>query len=992
MSVPNIPHTRGSLRENLPEKRQEKLSKKDRELRNLISNAFLDKEDSGITSNDKKVLNWMAMALKISDLKGIHAVGSRVSKKLYNTLSRNKQCQKDERRIFVSEAFKKKTGIGALSVVSIDRRKFSDAEQINKVFLRIKFKNKTEYFELAETDFNKIFPEMEYKRLRDTASALGDSYWAHEWRQKEVQDTYNRLDKQIINQVHQLSLSSGNKKLAIVEIAGGKGNLAEKIFNTLEESPTYHLLEYNHSSCLSARQRLESFGDQAKVIEGNALTHDFHELATSPPDVIIASGALTTQVFNNPEECRCVLKKMIEILPVGGKLILTGLQTQHISLANIQKLYPFKVLQTQDQGGKEFLVLEKAPVRTDKPIVQKDGSLDLFCTVSQGKGRLRDVLQSLSPEERSKVKRLDLSCCPLNPDEAKALELLPNLQSLACAYVKGADDFLRQVPKSTLAKLHSLDLSYTDVTRETLSKALEAAAPLHELRIDLCEKISIGAQLDFLVDIANKAKKIDLTFLNNHYYREYASSAILRFRDEWPAEEISIPQTLFLQLESQAQEKLRQFASGRHIEIVIDQPYHSDDRADEQNSITQILDRLKAVLPKTQKKPMLGTSSLSADEKVLYEKLKKLNLGIPSDKLSALIHFIHENGKGLRKKALGMGEVLHLDKKEYPFGRSINVFPNQKIYVDLKSWRLPIIGRGASKTVRYSLEFPASPQDEETLVASCTLDYKAARTLSMMQEKLGRSEIPGIVPILEASSYTKRGIEKFHIIVPYYPLGSLDQFIKQTRFQGFEEKAAKRLLSGVCAFHKQGLVHRDIHMGNIFIAKDESASLGDFDLVAPISDALAAGQINLSIAPPELLQAKLAVERNVRLEGLKNAFGLSEKIDVWQMGILMASLYGIKIDFIDRISQLIKTEKFNSMTDEMKYKKTLGIIQKYPMNEPKEKDSLEHLVWEMMRPEPEKRISIQEAIDQFNQIAPHTKTLVTSGIIVLPSYAGIWRG
>jgi hypothetical protein len=46
----------------------------------------------------------------------------------------------------------------------------------------------------------------------------------------------------------------------------------------------------------------------------------------------------------------------------------------------------------------------------------------------------------------------------------------------------------------------------------------------------------------------------------------------------------------------------------------------------------------------------------------------------------------------------------------------------------------------------------------------------------------------------------------------------------------------------------------------------------------------------------------------------------------------------------------------------------------------------------MMRPEPEKRISIQEAIDQFNQIAPHTKTLVTSGIIVLPSYAGIWRG
>jgi len=89
-------------------------------------------------------------------------------------------------------------------------------------------------------------------------------------------------------------------------------------------------------------------------------------------------------------------------------------------------------------------------------------------------------------------------------------------------------------------------------------------------------------------------------------------------------------------------------------------------------------------------------------------------------------------------------------------------------------------------------------------------------------------------------------------------------------------RIAKDLVHGMNEMHEEGLVHRDLHMGNILFSSKGPFKIGDFGLTQAIGEERT-DVINTQIATPE--------DMNSRLFGPKNSITTSS--DVWSMGLLL---------------------------------------------------------------------------------------------------------
>lgn len=123
----------------------------------------------------------------------------------------------------------------------------------------------------------------------------------------------------------------------VVEICGGGGELALEIANSFPNQMNYYLMEYNEYSLQQAKARI--LNEMEKESKSNIIPiktdvtdeNDYfidmekqHPMPNNSIDLIIGSGALTTQVFENKKIASEVAKKCYELLKPGGKLILAG--------------------------------------------------------------------------------------------------------------------------------------------------------------------------------------------------------------------------------------------------------------------------------------------------------------------------------------------------------------------------------------------------------------------------------------------------------------------------------------------------------------------------------------------------------------------------------------------------------------------------------------------------------------------------------------------
>ena len=170
------------------------------------------------------------------------------------------------------------------------------------------------------------------------------------------------------------------------------------------------------------------------------------------------------------------------------------------------------------------------------------------------------------------------------------------------------------------------------------------------------------------------------------------------------------------------------------------------------------------------------------------------------------------------------------------------------------------IGAGIHKVVKKAFFYGPQPR----VVAECIADETAAKEIRMIEQLQG---CRGIVQYFGSVAHTDR---TYTIYLKYYKMGALvDAPSKGRHFSARQKLAiASDALAGLCAMHERGLVHRDLHAGNILIDKSSSgacsAALVDFDKTARPEEVSANSppQAPRRRNPPEvLIQDFFAIDR-----------------------------------------------------------------------------------------------------------------------------------
>lgn len=412
--------------------------------------------------------------------------------------------------------------------VSVEQQRFSEPflvclKKLQRVFLKVKYYDgENTFFELPNTSFSLCDSlaskthniEAGHKHARQLP--LAGKKWAGPWRSGENEAVYNKIEGAILQDLSERPFDR------VLEICAGPGKLAQKILEQTRQQgrrlDCYWHVELDENSQECAKQNLAEFESQVSFHRENILTADFDRIiGESKPSIIIGSGALTFQVMDSEEDCKVVLKKLI---PHADILYLTGRTPLFVSLSEIQKIYPFKVLKKYvPEAPCDFLVLQKDPSLTLPFTISREGTLDLFYFFETDSSLSLAELLDRHPDDLERVATLNLSCCPVKPEDCAALSKLPNLKTLRLAGVKNLNALLPHLPFEMLQRLEHLDLSASDVKEETVCKTLADHA-LTVLNVDNCHEIPLTTQVGMMLFLGQRREVLDLTFLARRNYQD----------------------------------------------------------------------------------------------------------------------------------------------------------------------------------------------------------------------------------------------------------------------------------------------------------------------------------------------------------------------------------------------------------------------------------------------------------------------------------------
>ena len=146
---------------------------------------------------------------------------------------------------------------------------------------------------------------------------------------------------------------------------------------------------------------------------------------------------------------------------------------------------------------------------------------------------------------------------------------------------------------------------------------------------------------------------------------------------------------------------------------------------------------------------------------------------------------------------------------------------------------------------------------------------------------------PNVVRLYEVCSH----VEFFCLAMDHYSGGNLCDLVCESESSKLEEKNARvyyhHIVNGLNYIHKQGIIHRDIKLENIFLTHDKSvAVIGDFGLSNfwNADSHLKTRCGSLEYAAPELLE--------------KRKYGrYDQAIDIWSSGVVLYAMLTGQLPF-----------------------------------------------------------------------------------------------
>lgn len=168
------------------------------------------------------------------------------------------------------------------------------------------------------------------------------------------------------------------------------------------------------------------------------------------------------------------------------------------------------------------------------------------------------------------------------------------------------------------------------------------------------------------------------------------------------------------------------------------------------------------------------------------------------------------------------------------------------------------------------------------------------------------------------------------------------------------------LLNALSEMHRRGIYHRDIKTENILVAANDDIAICDFDDCWMMDDP--EDEIKAVIGTPLILSPETVFQRNPCQFQNRTTTDSLAKNDVWAMGLALYELF---------FGQPLHECEFPEPDDLMHLQ--------FICEEPKDKQSREHVIWEMLQVDPNKRISADEAyIKMKDAVKRHQATQATT--------------
>lgn len=324
------------------------------------------------------------------------------------------------------------------------------------------------------------------------------------------------------------------------------------------------------------------------------------------------------------------------------------------------------------------------------------------------------------------------------------------------------------------------------------------------------------------------------------------------------------------------------------------------------------------------------------------------NIHIDQESLKIICNYLETNKNDLIAEAK-KNNVSVFKRSSLELPRSILVTPEGSIFILFNKSKKTdmLLGKGGNKKVKFAVEYNTG---KWWASASCVYDPKDGE-----QEKLALvKDIPGFISSKTHIIYQGKNKEKkARILTPFYKDGELTDSMNSMSL--VEKKAAsKQIILAITSLHKKGYLFCDLKPPNIFVSRHSTgikASIGDVGSICSKTDK--SFIVTSTYAPPEFAKASKLNDYfpyGPSPEVLSPAFleAVTEKLDVWQLGCILYEMY---------IDPKLPWHGALNVIDE------LSILSPTWFTKPENTDSIQHLIWEMLRVDPEDRIS-SEALEK----------------------------
>ena len=277
------------------------------------------------------------------------------------------------------------------------------------------------------------------------------------------------------------------------------------------------------------------------------------------------------------------------------------------------------------------------------------------------------------------------------------------------------------------------------------------------------------------------------------------------------------------------------------------------------------------------------------------------------------------------------------------------------IYIHLKYKKAGFLGQGSNKIVTKSILYGNHPQ----IVARCEVLNSDRR------EEFALNNLKNVAGVAQLVSSIQRPEKKIDVFLRYYNSGTVKN-IESSQLKVTDSQLLtlfSDLIQALIGIHNRGFMHRDLKARNILLHRSKGvlhALITDFGLTVPIdTPKLETLSVPRTAIPPETLILPVRQIDRRKAEGYSLAT------------VLYIMLFKEKIKW----GHTFENEKLSTYSEQKKQEEYLQISTEYSQisksalsRSSGTRKKMIQLVFQLLQPDPQKRISLEEASIQLQRI------------------------